>query len=172
MVGTCDVKMLPFPVPIFISFPMTCGDVLILFHGRLSTTVWLLVAFIRAPPMPYTAWTNLRRIWKLQGRFHDASFLSTNGLFQGDPTAPACLAAFLCQPIRELGELFPEVLVSVYADDALVSCNDANQMRAAHEFFVRWLQEQNVELNTRKCTWASTSRRPASSCSALRSLRL
>ena len=108
----------------------------------------------------HSLWTNLRRIWKLQGRFHDASFLSKNGLFQGDPTAPACLAAFLCQPIRELGKLFPEVLVSVYADDVLISSNDPNQLLAAHEFFVRWLQEQNVELNTRKCTWASTCQRP------------
>ena len=105
-------------------------------------------------------WTNLHRISKLQGRFCDASFESRNGLFQVDPTAHACLATLLCKPIRGLGELFPEVSVSVYADDVLISSSDTEQLLAAHAFFARWSQEHDVDLNTKKCTWASACPNP------------
>ena len=104
----------------------------------------------------HSLWSGLRRIWKLQGRFSDASFSSTNGLFQGDPSAPACLSAFLCCPIRELARRFPEVSISLYADDVLLSSPHLSQLHAAHDFFVSWLQDQHVTLNIGKCKWAST----------------
>ena len=87
-------------------------------------------------------WTNLRRIWKLQGRFQTSSFSPSNGLFQGDPSAPACLAAFLCHPINTIRQKWPLVSISQYADDILFSCNNAEQLHEAHCFFVQWLRHQ------------------------------
>lgn len=105
-------------------------------------------------------WTNLRRIWKLQGRFQTSSFSPSNGLFQGDPSAPACLAAFLCHPINTIRQKWPSVSISQYADDILFSCNNPGQLHEAHCFFVQWLCDQNVDLNAQKCYWASTCSAP------------
>ena len=104
----------------------------------------------------HSLWSGLRRIWKLQGRFSEASFSSSNGLFQGDPSAPACLSAFLCKPVNELRRRFPSVSVSLYADDVLLSSGHLSQLHGAHAFFVNWLQDQNVASNIGKCKWAST----------------
>ena len=105
-------------------------------------------------------WTNLRRIWKLQGRFQTSSFSPSNGLFQGDPSAPACLAAFLCHPINTIRQKWPLVSISQYADDILFSCSNSGQLHEAHCFFVQWLRDQNVDLNAQKCYWASTCSAP------------
>ena len=101
-------------------------------------------------------WCHIRRLWKLQGRFCEASFSATNGLLQGDPSAPACLVAFLCEPIRRIQTLWPAVSISQYADDVLFSSCDAAQLRQAHDYFAHWLQSRQVDLNAHKCFWAST----------------
>ena len=106
-------------------------------------------------------WCHIRRLWKLQGRFCEASFSPTNGLLQGDPSAPACLVAFLCEPIRRIQLLWPAVSISQYADDVLFLSCDAAQLRQAHDYFTHWLHGHKVELNAHKCFWASTAADPA-----------
>ena len=106
------------------------------------------------------SWRSLRRIWKLQGRFQWASFAPRNGLFQGDPTAPACLAAFLIPPVELIRQRWPGVSVSQYADDVLLASSDATALHDAHTFFTGWLQEHGVELSIAKCKWASTAAEP------------
>ena len=93
-------------------------------------------------------------------RFCEASFSPTNGLLQGDPSAPACLVAFLCEPIRRIQLLWPAVSISQYANDVLFLLCDAAQLRQAHDYFTHWLHGRNVELNAHKCFWASTAADP------------
>ena len=108
----------------------------------------------------YASWHSLRRIWKLQGRFQWASFNASNGLFQGDPTAPACLTAFLASPVQQVRQRWPQVSVSQYADDVQFASSDAVALREAHEFFASWLLERGVQLHASKCKWASTAAEP------------
>ena len=108
----------------------------------------------------FASWSNLQRIWKLQGRFQWASFRPSNGLFQGDPTAPACLAAFLASPVQQVRQRWPQVSVSQYADDVLFASSDAHALRAAHDFFASWLLARGVQLHASKCKWASTAAEP------------
>ena len=110
----------------------------------------------------FASWSNLQRIWKLQGRFQWASFRPSNGLFQGDPTAPACLAAFLASPVQQVRQRWPQqVSVSQCADDVLFASPDAHALRAAHDFFASWLLARGVQLHASKlCKWASTAAEP------------
>ena len=80
--------------------------------------------------------------WKLQGRFgfvRRPSLLLMVFYLQGDPSAPACLVAFLCEPIRRIQLLWPAVSISQYADDVLFLSCDAAQLRQAHDYFTHWL---------------------------------
>ncbi|CAE7218325.1 unnamed protein product [Symbiodinium sp. KB8] len=108
----------------------------------------------------FASWSNLKRIWKLQGRFQWASFRPSNGLFQGDPTAPACLAAFLAPPVQQVRQRWPQVSVSQYADDVLFASSDAHALRADARLLRLMALGTGVQLHASKCKWASTAADP------------
>ncbi|CAE7337918.1 HCc2 [Symbiodinium sp. CCMP2592] len=97
-------------------------------------------------------WHSLRRIWKLQGRYHDATFDASNGLFQGDPTAPAGLAAFLVEPMLHIAQAWPMVRASQYADDILLMSEDASSLAAANKYLEGWMHKHRVQFNVGFCT--------------------
>ncbi|CAE7407849.1 unnamed protein product [Symbiodinium sp. CCMP2592] len=108
-------------------------------------------------------WHSLRRIWKLQGRYHDATFDASNGLFQGDPTAPAGLAAFLVEPMLHIGQAWPMVRASQYADDILLVSEDASSLAAANKYLEGWMRKHRVQFNVGKCHYFCTDTQAATS---------
>ena len=105
----------------------------------------------------HSHWSTLRRIWKIQGRYQACSFAARNGLMQGDPVAPACLAAFLAEPVHHIELSWPAVVVSQYADDIVLLSHDAGSLENANAYLNEWMQQKNIELNAGKCHYACTS---------------
>ena len=109
----------------------------------------------------HSHWHALRRIWKLQGRYHNATFNARNGLFQGDPTAPACLAAFLVEPMQHITQVWPMVQASQYADDILLMSHDASSLRDANGYLEGWMRKHGVQFNVGKCHYFCTDAKAA-----------
>ena len=80
----------------------------------------------------HSHWSTLRRIWKIQGRYQACSFAARNGRMQCDPVAPACLAAFLAEPVHHIELCWPSVVVSQYADDIVLLSHDAGRLENAN----------------------------------------
>jgi hypothetical protein len=102
-------------------------------------------------------WSDVRRIWKLQGRMKRATQPPLNGLFQGDPAAPHGLAAILIEPVMHIFKTWSNVRVSQYADDLLLCSHDKHELEQAHAYLAEWMTKHNLELHETKCKWACTS---------------
>ena len=98
-------------------------------------------------------WAGWRRVWCLQGRAQEASWACSNGLLQGDPTAPHVLAACLLPLIKHTRDRWPEVQISQFADDIVFSSTNASELEAAHAYLDGWLSARGMELQVGKCSW-------------------
>ena len=64
------------------------------------------------------SWESVHRFWKLHGRVQMSTVSPANGLLQGDPTAPACLAAWMVEPVSHINRVWP----SVEYHNSLMTC--------------------------------------------------
>ena len=79
-----------------------------------------------------STWMNWRRIWCLQGRASEATWKSTNGVLQGDPTSPHVLAQCGRSRAGGLAHPPPQLQVSQFSDDIVLSSTDQLALESAH----------------------------------------
>ena len=86
------------------------------------------------------SWESVHRFWKLHGRVQMSTVSPANGLLQGDPTAPACLAAWMVEPVRHINRVWPSVEVSQFVDDMLLASEDVVALHEAHQYLENWVR--------------------------------
>jgi hypothetical protein len=75
------------------------------------------------------------------------------GLAQGDNISPILLVAILTKMAKEFEERFPDVKLTIYADDVAMVARDINLLREALKFFEELCRKYELEINPSKTKW-------------------